>query len=354
MSTLLQLALAGIAALLLLWGIAAFNGLVRRRNEIANAFAQIDVQFKRRHDLVPNPSRRPGATWQHEQDTLQAVAAARVGAHCAADSARRGPSDAAAIAALGTAEGALGGTLARLMAVVEAYPELKADATMRELSEELSHREPDRLRAQAFNDAVLDYNNAVQQAPANFVASLFWDSGRGDARSHSHRRRARSGPRPLLAAPEMLFRRHQRLPRRRRPACSLASRRRAAGARRRRQRRPGLLWRIAVPIADGYPALFFQTNTAVVVLFVVGGCWIETMRLREGGGAARLAGARLSLASPDAGAPARQRDPRIALAARVRPPDARVLPRDASINAFAAGWTADDAVIAVTRARSSA
>lgn len=174
MSTLLQLALAGIAALLLLWGIAAFNGLVRRRNEIANAFAQIDVQFKRRHDLVPNLVETARRYLRHEHDTLQAVAAARAGAHRAADSARRGPSDAAAIAALGTAEGALAGMLAKLMAVVEAYPELKADATMRELSEELAHTENRIAFArQAFNDAVLDYNNAAQQAPANLVASLF-------------------------------------------------------------------------------------------------------------------------------------------------------------------------------------
>jgi LemA protein len=170
------LQVAGIAALALLlaWAVIAFNALVRRRNEIANAFAQIDVQLRRRYDLVPNLVETARKYLQHEQDTLEAVTAARSGASRAADSARRLPADAAAMGALGSAEAALGGVLARLMAVVEAYPELKADATMRELSEELAHTE-NRIgfARQAFNDAVLDYNNAAQQAPANLVATLF-------------------------------------------------------------------------------------------------------------------------------------------------------------------------------------
>lgn len=172
--SLLQLAAIAVVALVLLWAVAAFNGLVRRRNEIANAFAQIDVQFKRRHDLVPNLVETARRYLQHERDTLEAVATARAGAGRAADAARRAPMDAAAIAALAGAEGALAGVLGRLMAVVEAYPELKADVTMRELSEELSHTENRIAFArQAFNDAVLDYNNAAQQAPANVVARAF-------------------------------------------------------------------------------------------------------------------------------------------------------------------------------------
>jgi len=162
------------AALVVAWAVIAFNALVRRRNEIANAFAQIDVQLKRRYDLIPNLVETARKYLQHEQGTLEAVTAARSGASRAADSARRLPADAAAIGALGSAEMALGGVLGRLMAVVEAYPELKADATMRELSEELAHTE-NRIgfARQAFNDAVLDYNNASQQAPANLVAGLF-------------------------------------------------------------------------------------------------------------------------------------------------------------------------------------
>jgi LemA protein len=170
----LTLLLTGIAGIVLLWAVLAYNGLVRRRNEIANAFAQIDVQFKRRHDLVPNLVETARKYLQHESSTLEAVAAARSGASRAGDAARRGPADAAAIGALAGAEGALGSLLGRLMAVAEAYPELKADATMRDLSEELSHTENRIAFArQAFNDAVLDYNNAAQQAPANLVAGLF-------------------------------------------------------------------------------------------------------------------------------------------------------------------------------------
>ena len=170
----LTLLLLAIAALVLLWAVFAYNALVRRRNEIANAFAQIDVQFKRRHDLVPNLVETARKYLQHEQGTLEAVAAARAGASRAGDAARRLPADAAAIGALSGAEGALGGLLARLMAVVEAYPDLKADATMRDLAEELAHTENRIAFArQAFNDAVLDYNNAAQQAPANAIAGLF-------------------------------------------------------------------------------------------------------------------------------------------------------------------------------------
>jgi LemA protein len=170
----LQIAGIGVTALVVLWAIVAYNGLVRRRNEIANAFAQIDVQFKRRHDLIPNLVETAKRYLQHEQGTLEAVAAARAGAGRAADAARQRPADAAAIGALGGAEVALAGVLGRLMAVVEAYPELKADATMRELSEELAHTENRIAFArQAFNDTVLDFNNAAQQAPANLVAGLF-------------------------------------------------------------------------------------------------------------------------------------------------------------------------------------
>jgi LemA protein len=161
-------------AVVIAWAVVAFNALVRRRNEISNAFAQIDVQFKRRYDLIPNLVETARKYLQHEQGTLEAVATARAGASRAADSARRLPADATAIGALSGAETTLAGVLGRLMAVVEAYPELKADATMRDLSEELAHTENRIAFArQAFNDAVLDYNNASQQAPMNLVAKLF-------------------------------------------------------------------------------------------------------------------------------------------------------------------------------------
>ena len=159
---------------LALWLLAAYNRLVRARNEIANAFAQIDVQLKRRHDLIPNLVEVARKYVQHERDTLEAVIAARNGARQASDAARAKPVDAGRIGALGIAEGALAGALKQLAVVVEAYPELKADATLRELSEDLGHTENRVAFArQAFNDSVLDYNNAAQQVPTNIVAGLF-------------------------------------------------------------------------------------------------------------------------------------------------------------------------------------
>jgi LemA protein len=169
-----QIVTTVVIAAVLLWALAAYNRLVRRRNEVGNAFAQIDVQLKRRYELIPNLVEVARKYVQHERETLEAVIAARRGAVAAADAARARPTDAAAIGALSAAELALGGSLGRLMAVVEAYPELKADATLRDLSEELTHTENRVAFArQAFNDAVLDYNNSAQQAPANLVAGVF-------------------------------------------------------------------------------------------------------------------------------------------------------------------------------------
>jgi LemA protein len=163
-----------VAVIGVLWAFSAYNRLVRRRNEIDNAFAQIDVQLKRRHDLVPNLVEVARKYVQHERETLEAVIAARNVARSAAESARGRPADAQRIEALSGAEQVLGGQLSRLLAVVEAYPELKADQSLRELSEELAHTENRIAFArQAFNDSVLDYNNAAQQAPANAVAGLF-------------------------------------------------------------------------------------------------------------------------------------------------------------------------------------
>jgi LemA protein len=159
---------------LALWMLAAYNRLVRGRNEIANAFAQIDVQLKRRYDLIPNLVDVARKYVQHERETLEAVIAARNTAKAAGDAARAKPADAARIGALAGAEGTLAGLMKQLAVVVEAYPELKADATLRELSEELGHTENRIAFArQAFNDSVLEYNNAAQQAPTNLIAGLF-------------------------------------------------------------------------------------------------------------------------------------------------------------------------------------
>ena len=155
------------------WAIAAYNRLVQLRNRIANAFGQIDVQLRRRHDLVPNLVEVARGYLQHEAATLQAVIAARGQAQGAAAAARAAPASAAAVGALAAAEGVLGSGLGRLMAVVASYPALKADATMQSLSEELASTE-NRLgfARQAYNDEVLDFNNDAAQFPTLIVARL--------------------------------------------------------------------------------------------------------------------------------------------------------------------------------------
>lgn len=163
-----------VLVILGLWLLAAYNRLVRHRNEIGNAFAQIDVQLKRRYDLIPNLVDVARKYVQHERDTLEAVIAARNGAKSASEAAAARPMDAARINALTGAEGTLAGLMSKLNVVVEAYPELKADGTLRDLSEELNHTENRIAFArQAFNDSVLEYNNAAQQAPTNVIAGLF-------------------------------------------------------------------------------------------------------------------------------------------------------------------------------------
>jgi LemA protein len=163
-----------ILVVLALWALAAYNRLVRHRNEIGNAFAQIDVQLKRRYDLIPNLVDVAKKYVQHERDTLEAVIAARNGAKSASEAAAAKPMDSARIAALAGAEGTLAGLMNKLNVVVEAYPELKADGTLQSLSEELGHTENRIAFArQAFNDSVLEYNNAAQQAPTNLIAGLF-------------------------------------------------------------------------------------------------------------------------------------------------------------------------------------
>ena len=163
-----------LLAMLIFWAVGAYNRLIRLKNTIANAFGQIDVQLKRRYDLIPNLVEAAKKYLQHEQATLEAVMAARNQARAASDVVRSRPANALAVTTLSTAEQALGGSLGRLFAVAEAYPELKADQTIRELSEELTSTENKVTFArQAFNDAVLDYNNAQGQFPAVLVARVF-------------------------------------------------------------------------------------------------------------------------------------------------------------------------------------
>jgi LemA protein len=169
-----QVVFAVVAVVVVFWGIGAYNRLVRLRNAITNGFAQIDVQLKRRYDLIPNLVEATKKYLSHERETLEAVIAARNQAQAAQTSARAAPTTAAAIGALATAETVLGGALGRLFAVAEDYPELKADQTIRDLHEELTSTENKvSFARQAFNDAVLDFNNAAQQFPANLVAGVF-------------------------------------------------------------------------------------------------------------------------------------------------------------------------------------
>ena len=169
-----QLIFIVVTAVMIFWVVGAYNRLVRLKNTIANAFGQIDVQLKRRYDLIPNLVEAAKKYLSHERETLQAVIAARNQAKSASAAARSRPANALAITTLAVAEQALSSSLGQLFALNEAYPELKADQTIRDLSQELTSTENKVAFArQAFNDAVLDYNNAQGQFPAVLVANLF-------------------------------------------------------------------------------------------------------------------------------------------------------------------------------------
>lgn len=155
-------------------GIVIYNRLVAARNAFRNAFSQIDVQLTRRHDLVPNLVEVARRYLQHEQDTLEAVIAARQAAVSGLRTAADNPGDGNSVRDFASAENALSGALGRLFAVAEAYPELKADRTMMQLSEELVSTENKVAFArQAFNDAVMAYNNLREIFPNNIIAGNF-------------------------------------------------------------------------------------------------------------------------------------------------------------------------------------
>lgn len=163
-----------IIALIVFWAVGAYNRLVRLRNEITNSFAQIDVQLKRRHDLIPNLVEVARKYLEHERETLERVTAARAQVIAATDLVKSRPNQAGPIQSLGMAEGVLANAMAQFRAVVEAYPELKADESLRDLNEELTHTENKvAFSRQLFNDVTLDYNNAAHQFPTNLIAGLF-------------------------------------------------------------------------------------------------------------------------------------------------------------------------------------
>ena len=151
-----------------------YNGLVTDRNRYKNAYAQIDVQLKRRYDLIPNLVETVKGYMKHERETLEAVIAARTNAVSASKAAANNPGDPSSMQNLMQAEGMLSGALGRLFAVSERYPELKANQNMMQLQEEITSTENKIAFArQAFNDAVTSYNIAREKFPANIIAGMF-------------------------------------------------------------------------------------------------------------------------------------------------------------------------------------
>jgi LemA protein len=164
----------GIIAAIVFWAISIYNRLINERNRVRNAFAQIDVQLTRRHDLIPNLVEAVKGYMKHERETLEAVVKARNTAVAALDAAKADPANAAAIKELGASEGALGSILGRLFALSEAYPDLKASENMMQFQEELASTENKvAFSRQAFNDAVMGYNNTAENFPNNVIANMF-------------------------------------------------------------------------------------------------------------------------------------------------------------------------------------
>ena len=161
----------GVLVLFVLLAVTAYNRLVELRNRYKNAFSQIDVQLKRRYDLIPNLVETAKGYLKHERQTLEAVIVARNQASTAAQRAAAAPGDATAMRDLAGAESALGGALGRMFALAEAYPDLKSNTTMNQLSEELSSTENKVAFArQAYNDAVMAYNTGREIFPASIIA----------------------------------------------------------------------------------------------------------------------------------------------------------------------------------------
>jgi LemA protein len=166
------LIVGALVALVLFFTVGQYNGLVKLRNRFRNAFAQIDVQLKRRHDLIPNLVETAKTYLAHEKDTLEAVIKARN----AAESAREGvsPQDAGGMEKLMQAESGLSSVMGRLFALSEAYPDLRSNENMKQLSEELTSTENKVAYArQGYNDAVMHYNNKREAFPSSVIAGMF-------------------------------------------------------------------------------------------------------------------------------------------------------------------------------------
>jgi LemA protein len=164
----------GVLVVLVIFFISIYNGLVTARNGYKNAFAQIDVQLTRRYDLIPNLVETAKGYLKHERETLEAVIAARNGAVSGLQAAKASPGDPKAMQALSGAEGVLTQSLGKLFALSESYPDLKANTTMMQLSEELTSTENRvSFARQAYNDAVMGYNNRREVFPSSVVANMF-------------------------------------------------------------------------------------------------------------------------------------------------------------------------------------
>ncbi len=163
-----------VAVLIVFWVVSLYNGLVSLRNRFKNAFAQIDVQLKRRYDLIPNLVETAKGYMKFERETLEAVIAARNAASSAVGRAAANPADGQAVASAMAAEGALTGALGKMFALAEAYPDLKANQNMALLQEELTSTENKvAFSRQAYNDAVMTYNTARERFPAAMFAGAF-------------------------------------------------------------------------------------------------------------------------------------------------------------------------------------
>ena len=163
-----------VAAIVAAMVVGIYNKLVTMRNRYKNAYAQIDVQLKRRYDLIPNLVETAKGYMAHERGTLEAVTEARNIAYAASKAAAANPGDAAAMKSLTSAETGLGGTLSRLMMVSEQYPDLKANQNMMQLTEELTSTENKiSFARQAYNDSVMVYNTTRETFPTNLIANTF-------------------------------------------------------------------------------------------------------------------------------------------------------------------------------------